>query len=436
MSRRVLIVSPHFPPINAPDHQRVRMSLPYFEEFGWRATVLAVEPEYVEGIWDSGLLQSVPANADVIRTRALPAKRSRRLGLGSLALRALPFLRAAGDRLLKEDEFDLAYFSTTMFPTMALGPYWRRKWHVPYVLDFQDPWLSDYYDSPGAPAPPGGKLKYGLTKSLARLLEPKAMRQVSHVISVSPAYPKTLLARYSWMREDQFTVLPFGASQEDFKKVSEAGVTQSIFDPNDGKRHWVYVGRGGGDMEKALRLMFLAIKRGRELEPERYEQLRLHFIGTNYALAGQAVKLVEPIAAEYGLNDILEERTGRVSYFEAIKILTDSDAILLFGSDDAGYTASKLYPCILAQKPILAIFHEESSVVDILRRCNAGRAITFSANDVVQDKIEIAAKNLDWVLTLPKGFQPEINWENFRPYTALEMTRRQCEVFEKALGET
>ena len=27
--RRVLIVSPHFPPINAPDHQRVRMSLPY-----------------------------------------------------------------------------------------------------------------------------------------------------------------------------------------------------------------------------------------------------------------------------------------------------------------------------------------------------------------------------------------------------------------------
>ncbi|MDQ3820866.1 MAG: hypothetical protein M3362_24715, partial [Acidobacteriota bacterium] len=186
----------HFPPINAPDHQRVRMSLPYFEEFGWRPTVLAVEPEYVEGVWDSGLLQSVPTETDVIRTRALPVKQTRRIGLGGLALRSLPFLRATGNALLKEKKFDLIYFSTTMFPTMALGPHWRRKWHVPYVLDFQDPWLSDYYDSPASPAPPGGRLKYGVTKSLARLLEPKAVRYASHIISVSPAYPSTLLARY------------------------------------------------------------------------------------------------------------------------------------------------------------------------------------------------------------------------------------------------
>ncbi|MDQ3820867.1 MAG: hypothetical protein M3362_24720, partial [Acidobacteriota bacterium] len=232
----------------------------------------------------------------------------------------------------------------------------------------------------------------------------------------------------------QFTVLPFGASQEDFKKVFEARITQSIFHPNDGNKHWVYVGRGGGDMEKALRLLFLTIKRGRDLEPAHYEQLRLHFIGTNYALAGRAVKSVEPIAREYGLNDIVEELTGRVPYLEAIKILTDSDAILLFGSDDPGYTASKLYPCILTGKPILAIFHEQSSVVNILRRCNAGRVITFSSTDVAQDKIETTTKYLDWLLDLPKGFETQVDWDNFQPYTAREMTRRQCEVFEKALG--
>ena len=33
--RRVLLVSPHFPPTNAPDHQRVRMSLPFYREHGW-----------------------------------------------------------------------------------------------------------------------------------------------------------------------------------------------------------------------------------------------------------------------------------------------------------------------------------------------------------------------------------------------------------------
>ena len=48
MPSRVLIVSPHFPPVNAPDHQRVRMSLPYLGEFGWEGHVLTVAPEFVE----------------------------------------------------------------------------------------------------------------------------------------------------------------------------------------------------------------------------------------------------------------------------------------------------------------------------------------------------------------------------------------------------
>ena len=42
--RRVLFVSPHFPPINAPDAQRIRTMLPYLESLGWEAEVLAVEP--------------------------------------------------------------------------------------------------------------------------------------------------------------------------------------------------------------------------------------------------------------------------------------------------------------------------------------------------------------------------------------------------------
>jgi hypothetical protein len=64
---RVLIVSPHFPPVNAPDHQRVRMSLPYLGEFGWEAHVLAVDPRYVEGFRDPGLLQTVPDDVPVTR---------------------------------------------------------------------------------------------------------------------------------------------------------------------------------------------------------------------------------------------------------------------------------------------------------------------------------------------------------------------------------
>ncbi len=86
--KNLLIVSPHFPPINAADHQRVRMALPWLREFGWEATVLAVEPEYVEGVRDECLVKTLPADIRVVRTGALSAKWTRWFGVGSLAYRA------------------------------------------------------------------------------------------------------------------------------------------------------------------------------------------------------------------------------------------------------------------------------------------------------------------------------------------------------------
>lgn len=185
MEKRILIISPHFPPINAADHQRVRMSLPYFAEFGWQPHVLAVKPECVEGgVRDSLLTKTFSDNIPVTYTEALPFKHTRRIGLGSLALRSFPYILKAGDRLLKQQQFDLVYFSTTMFTSMALGPRWCRRFNIPYILDFQDPWLSDYYNQPNSPTPPGGRIKYEFSQLQAKILEPKAVKEVSHIISV------------------------------------------------------------------------------------------------------------------------------------------------------------------------------------------------------------------------------------------------------------
>lgn len=432
-NQRVLIISPHFPPVNAPDHQRIRMSLPYFQEFGWEPFVLTVHPEFVEAFTDPLLEKMVPSDVKVIRTGAWPVAQTRKVGIGSLALRALTYMMKAGDRLIVEEKIDLVYFSTTVFPVMALGPAWYDHFGVPYVIDFQDPWLSDYYNRAGAPKPPGGRIKYGISQGVARILEPYTMRKVSHAISVSPAYSQMLLNRYPWLREDQFTVLPFGAAEKEFEYLPKLNVRQTIFDPRDGKRHWVYVGRAGHDMALALRILFLALRTLRERDPNAWDSVRLHFIGTDYATGSRAMKTVEPIARELGVDDIVEEHPHRVPYFEALQIKTDSDAIILIGSDDAGYTASKLYPCILARRPILAVFHQQSSVVEILRRCNAGRAITFCTDDSPEVLLDSAMAQLQWLLSLPKGYAPETNWKEFQPYTAKEMTRRQCEIFDQCL---
>lgn len=432
MPHRVLIISPHFPPINAADHQRVRMSLPYLQQFGWEPTVLTVDPHYINGVYDPLLTETVPKTTKIVSTPALPIQLTQLFGLGTLGWRSLPYLAKAGNQLLTSHRFDLIYFSTTAFPVFSLAAPWYKKFHIPYVIDFQDPWLSDYHKKTGTP-PPGGRLKYGLNQHFARIQEPKALRHVSHIISVSPKYPQVLCDRYPWLKPEQCSELPFGAPQADFDLLPSLSVKQKIFDPKDGFRHWVYVGRGGADMSVALRLIFSKIRQLRQDSSPLWHPTKLHFVGTSYAPAGRAKETIKPIAEEFGIADIVDEQTQRIPYFEAIKLLTDSNGILLIGSDDPSYTASKLYPCILARKPILAVFHQQSSVVNVLQQCNAGKAVTFKGADHSAHTLSAMEAGVKWLLSLPSDYVPETNWSAFEPYTAKEMTRKQCEVFNRCI---
>jgi glycosyltransferase involved in cell wall biosynthesis len=425
----VLIVSPHFPPINAPDHQRVRMSLPYLRENGWEAHVLAVDPRHVEGFRDPDLVCTVPDWVPVTRVGVVSPRLTRWLGFGSLGLRSRGALDRAGGRLLRWGGFDLVYFSTTVFSAMGLGPRWKRRFGVPYVIDLQDPWVSDYYDRTGV-RPPGGWWKYRLSQWLARRAEPPAVRGAAHIISVSPAYPQDLQARYRGLPADRFTVLPFGAPEADADLVRRSGLGHTIFDPADGCRHWVYLGRGGADMARPLRGLFLALQALRQSRPEGL-RLRLHFVGTSYASGPRAERTVEPIARECGVADLVSEQTGRVPYLEGLALLQSSDAVLLVGSDDAGYSPSKVFPCILAGRPLLAVVHEASLAGEVVRRCRAGQAVSFGPG---QTPAELARAILPALVRLLDG-NPEptaTDWAAFEPYTARNMTRRQCAVFDRA----
>ena len=408
------------------------MALPYFEQFGWRPTVLAVRPEYVECVVDPVLAQTLPKNTCVVQTRASSVRWMRLVGVGSLAYRAMRHLRNAGHDLLLNEEFDLVFFSTTIFPIMALGPRWLRQCGVPYVLDFQDPWLSDYYVHHPNQRPPGGRLKYAVSRWLAKRLEPPTVCGASHVVSVSSAYSQTFLQRYPELPPARFSTLPFGAPELDFAALSDLGVAQSAFDPQDGHEHWVYIGRGGSDMSFAVRAFFIALKRYLQGKPQLEGRLRIHFIGTDYAPKERARKTIEPLAREYGVGKIVTEQTDRMPYFETLRCLSDAQALFIPGSDDPAYTASKIYPYILARKPLLAVFHQSSSVVDVLRRTGAGKVVTFGGGknlERVADEV-----HQQWFACWPLP-SPTTNWDAFAPYTAKEMTRRLCEVFNRTVND-
>jgi hypothetical protein len=209
-----------------------------------------------------------------------------------------------------------------------------------------------------------------------------------------------------------------------------------FFVAGDGLFHMGYVGRGGADMVPSLRAVFTAVRQARDRAPETYRRFRMHFIGTTYAPNAAGQYQILPVARECGVEDLVEESPARVQHLDAIQILLDCDALLVLGSEAPHYTASKLFPYILAAKPLLSVFHEESSAVKLLRETRAGNAITFSAKRPplrVAGEIESA---LEQLLTAPAGARPQTDWEKFEPFTARAVTARLAQVLEHSVQGT
>lgn len=426
--KHILIISPHFPPVNAADMHRVRQTLPYLAQEGWQATVVASDPASVETDQDPLLLETVPNNINIIHVPAFSTTWTRKLGLGSLALRSLYFYWNTVNALLKKGGIDLVYFSTTQFPLLILGNYWKKRFGVPYIIDMQDPWHSDYYQNkPKIEQPP----KYWFSYRLNKWLEPIAMKRVDALIAVSGAYIDTLRARYPHLQDVPGHTLTFGAFERDFEVLENQNVVQTLVKQTPGTINMVYIGRAGHDMRPALSLLFEAIKLGLQEHPDVFGPLHLFFIGTSYARQGQGQKTVEPLAKSYGLTNRITEVTNRVPYFTALKLIRDADVLLITGSDDPQYTASKIYPYILARKPMLALFHHQSSAVQVLKETRSAEVVTFGEKPSEFGVEDLVKKLYNLLKKLP--FTPETDWNAFKPHTAEAKTKAQVAIFESVL---
>jgi hypothetical protein len=428
--RRVLIVSPNFPPINAPDMQRARMALPYLRDHGWEPVVLAVTPESAgTGVFEPLLEETYPNDIRVIRVRGIPPGRTRWLGIGSLWWRCGRALRLAGARLLATERFDVVLFTTTQFDAFTLGPLWRRQFGVPYVLDYQDPWINDYYHRTHT-RPPGGWAKFNLTQWLARRREPAVVRQAAAILTVSSAYAEDLCRRYPDVDQGRFTLLPFGASPADFAVAAQHRPARPLIDFNDGHFHHVYTGRCGPDMELALSILFQAFRRYRETHPAEAERMRFHFIGTDYAPPPRGRERVLPLARAAGVASHVSEYTARVPYFDALHYLLRAQALVVVGSEDSSYTASKLFPYVLARRPMLLLFHRRSAVLAFAGRIHAGFALGFSGP---ADAGDLAAQVHDrWFAGGECRRSASFDEDAFRPFTAAALTARLAGILDRA----
>jgi hypothetical protein len=434
--KKVLIVTPSFPPANSPDLQRVRMSLPYYRANGWDPVVLAVGADWLEGTREPELSLTIPADVTVHFARAFPSKWTRLLGIHNLGLRAWVFLFLKGGSLLRREKFDLVFISNTQFVTFTLGRIWRFLYRVPYVLDLQDPWRTDYYQRPGSRRPPGG-WKYQLARFMAWLLEGWSFRRMSGLMSVSAGYLHDLRARYRWFAKIPAEVIRFGASENDLAQARRSEWVAPLRKRPDVLR-FVYTGAAGPIMPHSLTVLFEGLKKYGDLHPERAARLHFAFVGTSYVPRDRAVPSVMPVARACGVAVQIEEVPYRIGHLEALRVQADADVLLMLGSSDRAYSPSKLYPYFLARRPMLSLVFRDSTLERMLEELNCSRVVRFSEDRPKDDAHAELARFFDDALAgFPPGSLPEPHEEIFRShYLAQELTRHQCALFGRALSHS
>jgi hypothetical protein len=369
--RRVAIVSHYFPPSTMAGVHRARIMSAHLHRFGWEPTIFCVDERHHEQSLDPELAKLVLGHVKVRKVAALPAAWTRCVGIGDIALRSHRAMRAALLHYFQEESGDLLFVTVLPGYGALLGPAIRRRCRVPFVLDYQDPWVSNW----GAVQPRWSKA--GVSHQVAALLEPRALAHADHVTGVSLGTCEEIRRRHPQIPPENFSVFPIGAEPADFNYLRQhPRPWPAPLGPRNQQVHLTQVGTLLPRARGTLRALLAAVAELRTRQPGLAQRLHVNFVGTSNQPDGFRDFKVIPVAREMGVAESVTEIPQRLPYLEALNVLIQSDGLIALGSDEPHYTASRIFPMLLARRPLLALYHAASSVCSIAAGAEGAVVIT------------------------------------------------------------
>lgn len=424
MARHVVIVSPYFPPAQLAGVHRARHLAKHLPAAGWTPIVLCVDERFHEQRLDPDLARLVPPETEIIKVPAIPVRWTRPLGLGDITLRAWSTLRSGLVELGRRRTIDAVFITAAPYYHLLLAPMIRRQLGIPVVVDFQDPWVSHW----GTAQPRWSKA--GLSHRLASMLEPRVLRVADWVTTVSERQNAEMTQRYPWLDPKKMSALPIGGDAEDFA----AAATLTAASENARARkpiEFSYVGSYWPAVEPSIRIFMRGLSVLRQRQPELARRLRVNFIGTDSTAMGNRHSVL-PIAEQEGVDEIVSELPQRQPYLQALAAMKASDGLLLIGSNEPHYTASKIYSALMSQRPYLSLFRADSSAHSILTEAGGGIAVSFTSGADLQTKEGALADALIDLATRPEALG-KADPRAFAPYQASRIAEGFARIFDRVI---
>ena len=410
--KKVLIISPDYPPCNLAGVHRARLFAQHLPEFGWEPIVLCVDEKYYEFDLDWNLYKLLPKNQRIEKVKAFQVTKPRLIG--DIGLRSYFFLRRKALQLIKNDNIDFVYIPIPSFYVSLLGPYLNRKTGVKYGIDYIDPWVHQF---------PGSEKifsRHWWSTRLAKWLEPKAVVKASLITGVASGYYQGVIDRNPHLSSRcLFGAMPYGGEKNDQLLLSELGIEPYLFKKNN-KIQLVYAGAMLPKAYAPLRSIFHSLANNIDL----FKNVEFHFIGTGKIPNDPNSYTIKPIAEEYGIwQTNIFEYPKRISYLDVLVHLNAATAIFILGSTEPHYTPSKVYQAVLSQKPVFAVLHKQSTAGSILQKSKAGQVLSFDGeNDLGSINQRFAIFFSDFINFINEFDPALIDETMFEEYSAKSVT--------------
>jgi hypothetical protein len=223
--------------------------------------------------------------------------------------------------------------------------------------------------------------------------------------------------------------IPIGGDRDDFAALRRVRPAQEGVDLEPGYIHLSYVGSFWPAVSDSIRTLLRAFARLRAESPDLARRIRLNFVGTNANINDVSTAHVQPLAEAVGVTETVREFPRRLPYLSALEVLSRSNGILLIGSNEPHYTASKIYPALMSGRPFLSLFHRGSSAHAILAAAGGGRTFAFATPEELAALEAPLAEGLRTLAAAPKSLG-RVAPSAYAPYEARAMARRFADIFD------
>ena len=391
--KNVLIIASTFPPIGGVSVQRTSKIAKYLPSFGWTPIVLTIKRDRFTQLFmpiDVPLGYKVNTNVEIYEAgcyywlipllplayaaekdsagnnfcKFLRAKfifkfivnNLMRLIAPDIAVGWYPLAVKKGKEIIEKHNIEMLYSTSPSIVAHLIALKLAKRYNMPWVADFRDPWAYAYFNS----------LIWPL-KLLGIRLERKVLAIADQITLALPGITREF--KTVWNKFDLtkcFAILN-GYDEEDFKDISPhifkqftilyAGTTrQTVLSPEN-----LFV---------ALDLLF-------QDRPALKSKIRVVFVGTKAPFVIHLIK-------KYNLDNCVEF-FGYLEHKTALAYICGASVLFLLTNEtknaqqnpvqDKGMIPAKLYEYLRAKRPILALVPEDSDCAQIIRATQSGTVV-------------------------------------------------------------